>query len=257
MDINEVREQFAEDREWARQTEEFRAERLKGLRGGTGTATLNAGSGILMIWALPLGMPRNSIDLLSIDPQWSNHLYWGAGNPIFARPNIDGWIVISGTPPRRKHAQLFRAGGGIEVRQDLDAAMLKASSGTRGMVLDGPQIEFMIAKTVKRTLDWFNVAGIDGPFVVSVALVGVEGVVFEAPGVRTDLNGDYSIDQHQIELSDQILESAEANAVEGMRGLFDELWQSASWVRSPLWLPDGTCTYAKDLARVTWAGGAA
>lgn len=257
MDINDLRDQFGEAREWARQIEEFRKERIKKLRTKSGTVTLSTGSGILMMWVLPLGTPRTSVDLPSIDSQWLNHLYWGGGNPMVARPNADGWIVTSGTPPQVKHAQIFRAGGGIEIRQDLAAVMLRPRPSAGGSILDGTQVEYMIAKTTKRALDWFNTAGIDGPFVVSVALIGVEGVVFEAPGIHTGLDGNYAIDEHQVELSDQILESASPTAVDMMGGLFDELWQSASWVRSPLWRADGTCSYSTALAGVTWAGGAA
>jgi hypothetical protein len=252
MDMSELQAQFAESREWSRQTEELRRERIKKLLATNGPATLSTGTGILMLWIFPLGTPRDLIDLPSLDSGWQTRLYWGGGNPMTARPNAAGWIVTSGVFPKLRRAQLFRAGGGIEVRADLAAFMLRPNATSKGMVLDGQQLEWFIAKSVKRALDWFNIAGIDGPFVVSASLIGVEGVKLEAPAVRTDLSGSYGVDEKEVELSDHVLESADLNGVETMGPLFDQLWQSASWDRSPLWVPPGTCSYSTGLKDITW-----
>lgn len=254
MDATQVRQAMLAAGEWERAATVFRDHRVERIRLGTGLPKLDPQNAAVVIHVLPLGGPRERADLPSVKPDWQSALYPGGGSfaqPGFlARPNADGWLVASITGKDVRHVQVFREGGGVEIRIDLAGAHGRENG--RGS-FDGADLEFEIMRWVSTAMQWFDAATIEPPYAVLVSLLNVLGLRLMNRNPNTwNLAGDYSVDMADVLLPEQLLDSRPADIAATLSPTADALWQAASWPRSAARNPDGTLIYAPALARVSW-----
>jgi hypothetical protein len=254
MDVTQVRQAMLAAGEWERAAAAFRDRRLDRIRSGVGLALLDPRNPSLVIHVLPLGGPRDRVDLPAVKSDWETALYPGVGTlgqPTYlARPNVDGWFVGSVTGKHARHVQVFREGGGIEIRIDLTT--VGAAEDEPGS-LNGAELEFQIMRWVSIAMQWFDASAIEPPYVVFVTLLNVLDVHLTNSNPHTwELNGDYAIDAKDVILSEQLLDQRPSDIAAALSPIANALWQAASWPRSAARDSAGIPTYSEALAGVTW-----
>ena len=151
-------------------------------------------------------------------------------------PNFDGRIAHDDCRPAGSHIQVFRDGA-VEVA---NMRILKKVSGQQQ--LEAFRVEGAVLSAVRQAHRFFRgEPTIEGPYVVMLTLVGVQGV-----NIPSQSPSDHSIDVHQIERDRlefpevQIDDPACEDLPQVLRPVFDMLWQAGGWEKSLNFKGDGS-----------------
>jgi hypothetical protein len=251
MDVFEIRRQIMEAAEWERTAVQFRRERLRRIRAGEGLQTLPRNAPSLILHVTPLGGPRQQVDLPATAGNWKINFDPGdAGVTYTARPNVDGWLILTTSTSGARHVQVFR-NGGVEVRLDLHGFVV-GKTAMNGALVNGGMLTFELARWLKTISHWLTIAGVPGPFVVHVTIVEAFGMAISAMGIETPLHADYAVEVDELDMPDLMVMVPPSSVAVEFKPIFDALWQAASWERCPMYTPDGTPLHFSALDSVTW-----
>ena len=228
----------------------FRNERIERIRAGGGLRSIPSG-GVILLHILPVNAHGGRVDLTRVKPRWETDLYLGGAEPVTARPNTDGWLCSSAGGGR--HVQVFRDGGGWEIRLDL-APFTVGTMQPPDQTLDGNRLEALVAKWAKMGFLWLSAADIKPPYAVFLSLLDVEHTKFgnyNNPSTR-HLFADHAIDVPNVLLREQILDEIPDDIPAALAPTFDAMWQAASWRRSAARGDNGKVVYEAALAETKW-----
>jgi hypothetical protein len=250
MDVTQVRQAMLAADAWERAAAQFRDARLQRIRAGLGLKGVPDG-GVLVLHVLPIGGPRERVDLPRVKPDWQTALYMGSTSGGYTtRPNSEGWLVNSDNGAR--HFQVFRDGGGVEIRLDLSSFRSRTTTST-GQILVGNAVEFQVARWAKMAFLWLAAAEVEPPYALFLSMLNVEHTRFSNNNAATMLlNGDYEIDVPDVLLSEQLLDALPDDVGNVLAPTFDAMWQAASWPKSAARDHNGVVQYAAELAAVRW-----
>ena len=250
MDVTQVRQAMLAANEWERAAARFRDTRIERTRTGVGVRGIPEG-GTILIHLLPLGGPRDRVDLPRTKPNWATDLYQGGTTGDFvARPNSEGWMVSS--DGGRRHIQVFRDGGGVEMRFDL-LTFREMNPAATGQRLNGVAIEFNASKWIKMAFLWLLSASVEPPFALFLSMLNVEKTQFTNNNPATQyLDSAYEIDVPSVLVSEQLLDQIPTDIPGALAPTFDAMWQAAGWPRSASRDDKNVVQFAAALNGVVW-----
>jgi hypothetical protein len=250
MSVSQIRQAMLAATEWERAASGFRDARLHRIRTGQGLRGIPA-DGVVVLHVLPLGGPRDRVDLPRATPKWEAALFPGgtaSSQGFVARPNADGWLASTGQGER--HVQIFRDSGGLEARFDLKGFMRSIAPDR---ALDAVAVELELAKWTEKASLWFAAGNVEPPYAVFISILGALGTRFFSDNPSTSfLHGDYAIDVQDVLLPEQLLVRRPDVLAGDLNAMFDAFWQSASWPRSAARSDDGVIWYRQSLSGVAW-----
>lgn len=233
LNVPEIRELFVRSENQAQKVRDFRTERLGKLMTGDAPCRLAEGS----LWVLHLIPTQAALGTGSIDPlpylDFTRQIPAIGGTPTTSRINLDGALglrnevngVVQG------YTQFFRNGfvEGVYV----------ISTDERGArVLPGTRYEDLAARFLESVRTELAHAGFHPEVTAMMSLLHADTVMLGFDRFRWDANGDQGrFDRRTVVLPD-VLVQAEAPKHEGLKPMFDLVWQAAG-MRGSINFDDG------------------
>lgn len=225
MDVTEVRRAMLITEQWEQAARQFRDSRVETVIRAAGVPPMSEGL-TLLLHLVPLGGPRQRVDLAQIMADWRTKLHPGGGGNYIARPNVDGWMVAI-TTGRPRHVQIFRSGA-FEARFELAARRVQ----TGEKYVNGVDIDNILATWSSKAFDWIRKAAIEPPYALFVSLLNSLNVSID--GLTND-DGDYAIDRARVDVPEIVFDEVVEDIPAAIRPLLDMIWQAASWTDDPLY----------------------
>lgn len=222
LNVPEIRELFVRSETQAQRVRDFRTERLGKLLTGEAPCRLHDGS----LWVLHLIPTQAALGTGSIDPL----AYWDYARqiPILGsragsfRVNLDGAL---GLRPENNgfvhgYTQLFRNGF-------VESVYVLTDNDVRPRVLPGTTYEDQAARFLQQIREELTHAGFHPEVTAMMSLLQADRVVLGFDRFRVDVDGDQGrFDRNAVVLPD-VLVPADVNAHQGLKPMFDLVWQAA------------------------------
>ncbi|MFL5582707.1 MAG: helix-turn-helix domain-containing protein [Gemmatimonadaceae bacterium] len=246
MTVPELRAAFEQFDRWIAEADAFRDERIRHMLSGDRGPLTPPGSvrpeGAVYLHLLPLGRVRRRVELPSHE-RWTEELPAAANRLTTRRPTAAGLLAYT-TPEPRRHL-LFLRNGGIEAAAQLAAFRVTYSE----QVARGDHLERHLVEALTGGLTWAAQREVSAPFSVYLTLCHCSGVTLHSGGHGVPDAGA-ALDAGIVQLLPLTIESDprpdQASVAAAIRPLLDELWQAASWRRSPNFDAHGRWTLADD-----------
>ena len=243
MNVDELRDAFAESSGALAQAENFRATRLAAISDNDIPVPIVTNGAHVIIHLVPLVAltRRQTYDLREL-PRSDGSPYPAGNRNAVGHPNFDGYLsrdVVMGNDdeqlPSRAYLQLFRDGK-IETVTDWYPTL--AAYGK----IAQPSFDAWLLGTVQRLLTELESLGVPPPIWIGITLRAVLGM--ELP-VASDFR-DYDqlrmlhpIDHDELRLPANVLDGYQDFCPEQMKSTLDALWNAAGWRQSNSFTQDG------------------
>jgi len=99
-------------------------------------------------------------------------------------------------------------------------------------------LEEELIKTLDSYLKLLKDIEVNPPVLVALSLLGVEGFKMATPRGSFGLSS-YPIDRDNLLIQEVIVDTLDAKAADVLHPIFDTLWQSAGWQKSPCYDDQG------------------
>ncbi|MFH1010385.1 MAG: ATP-binding protein [bacterium] len=231
LGVDELRTAFLLSDTIAKRVRDFRAERLSAIIARQTPVTMNEGAKIVL-HIVPLGSfdPAAKYDVSSL----AHHIV--LLQPIYARSwnprhNFDGFLTYTDFGPfgHTSYVQVFR-NGIIEV---VDVYLLRDVEGKH--FIPSARFEKELMDATGRCLSVQTRLGVEPPILLMLSLLGVSGYsigVSADPSIYYGAHYVNMIDRETLLVPEVMLESMDCDIAQGMRPIFDAVWNAAGWARS-------------------------
>lgn len=225
LDVAELRALFALSETTAERIRNFRTERLSKILADETPVSLIKNPKIVL-HIVPVGAfdPAVRFDLSAVVDDVSDTKPIGCGSWNH-RYNFDGLLSYArGQGEAYSYLQIFHHGA-IEA---LQASYLEPTGEER--IIRSTAIENAMADYLSRYMRTQQKLGVEPPFFVMLALLGVAG--YRINGSDRFLGSDgHAIDRNDLIIPEVMVEDFSSRPQEVMRPIFDSMWNAAGWSR--------------------------
>lgn len=226
MDARELKQSFLQTDEWERKADIFRRERIMDVLSLNIIPNLEIEESFFM-HILPLGYKREYLDLKIHKEKLYTALdteYYTSCNIRF---NFDGLLFFQAGEKCGSYIQFFR-NGGVEIYL-APFTIQKIEGGPT--ILYGDDLERLIIGHISKYLSLTSELGIEAPFIVYLALIGLKGIYLKDS--KLIYSSSYKFDRDEILLPGIFLENSKDDVPTLMQPFLDMFWQAAGWNGSP------------------------
>lgn len=234
LDIDEIRASFIASESLSRKIKEFRINRIAQILADETPIALEGGPKIILhilpIESFLLGKSfdisialRNHIDLRTLSAFNVRYRY-----------NFDGVLKYSfiSEDISTSYVQLFRSG----IIEAVDTYMLSYENEQKAFhIID---IEKELIGILNDYLRFLRSLGVNPPLLIALSILGVRGFAMVAPRFRLGL-ARHPIDRDNLLIPETLVKDYEEEASTVLWPIFDTLWQSAGWQKSPCYDEQG------------------
>ncbi len=223
MDAREIRSAFLSSESLIDRMRAFRTSRLKAIASRQTPVDVGTGSCVVLhivpFAAFDIGGPLdiftiNEATLRPMSAQGWNH-----------RVNFDGILTTSArsTGQHETYLQVYKNG----IVEAVDAHMLNARESTPPTI-PSTYFEEETISAARRYLRALSTLGLDGPVLIFVSLLGVQGYVMGV-SQRFFSTDQYPIDRDLLEVPEVLVEDLGKDPAGVLRPAFDAVWNAAGW----------------------------
>lgn len=230
LDTTQIRGLFAESENVVERVRRFRLGRIAKILGGEAPTTVGD-KPCLVLHVVSVSSQAPGATQLALDGSLrhadaSNFRLRPPGSSGWTtRFNLDGLCAFNGNRAEDSgsYVLLFRVGAVESVRSHITQS---------GKQIPGKQLEVAIAGDLTDHVRVLRTLGVQGPLAVSMSFLNVKGFGLGLPAWSHGDDDTRKFDRPTLLIPDSIIEGAEATAAD-LEPMFDLLWQSAGYDRSP------------------------
>jgi hypothetical protein len=237
MDVDELRSTLEVSDSIGEKARNFRLARIAKLAAGESHSKATEG-GFLVVHFLPLAAftGRLNLSFPKIDGNWPFGPPPFNGSGFSQNYCFDGFVFTSGHPETKDYRLYFRNGAMeyvdfYEKRDD--------PKDPYRMQLPSAYVEKAVRKCLEHALNTAKQLELDMPAFVSLSLLGMRGWTWSV-GDRY-FSTSTPFDSDPILVTEQLIESLDADLDKVLKLLVDPLWHAAGWEQSPNFI-NGTWT---------------
>lgn len=239
LNVQQIRASFVASESLPERIRSFRADRLASIASGSTPVPMAEGPKAVLHVVPFSAFDAHSQRLMDFSGSSGDPQRWP---PLLGtmttgrRFNLDGFLGFQdggNGKPCRAYTQFFTHGAVEAV-----SGRFFHVDGRQGKLISGVLTESAIIGCLDDLSRRLRQSGVEPPLVVMLSLIGVHG--YRVLGSNPYWADDFEpIDRDMVNVQEVIVETYPADWQSVLKPLFDPLWQSAGWERSPSYDADG------------------
>jgi hypothetical protein len=231
LDAREIKQAFIESSELEGRYDDYRRNRILKVWSGNILDQIEQ-TASSFIHMFPLAYSPNQLELVKYERNMRTLLPPPGYSGWNHRYNIDGYLVYPTKVPRKSYIQYFR-NGGIEI---FTSTIFREENDK--IVFYGGEFEKIAVYDIYKYSKHLESINVEPPFVLYLSFLGMRNV--SIVGRNFDI---FDVEENRFTTDEILLPSIVLNEISGnlpfqLRPIFDILWQSAGWPRSPYYVGD-------------------
>jgi hypothetical protein len=233
LEVSEMRPLFALSASATDRIRNFRVERLSKITAGEVNLPFK-GEHRLVLHVVPFAAfdPLTRFDLSGLKRETNRLMPMDAMGPLHGpRHNFDGLRSFAEYEGYcYSYLQLFRNGSVEVVNTSLLRRTDRENLPPERYIYD--RYEDQVLETVKKAMSLQKELGVEPPLYVMLTFLGVKGYEISFSGT-SDWGEGHRIDQNDLLLPEEIIESYDADVERAMKRIYDIVWNAAGYSRPP------------------------